>query len=150
MARVTGCPTNPETFFGGFSYVYTAMDKLPGWKSNFLIFPDRLQHIIECKELNKNKNSENIIYSKILNGTVIEKLKIAKVFRENYDKLEKMKNNWREKWANPVDRDHVTDILLLSCLLYFRFGNILLLCIIAQLSLIYIILKFNLLRYRAP
>ena len=51
------------------------------------------QHIIECKELNKNKKSENIIYSKILNGTVIEKLKIAKLFRENYDKLEKMKNS---------------------------------------------------------
>ena len=40
MAGVTGCPKNPSTFFGGFSYVYTAMDKLPGWKSNFLIFPD--------------------------------------------------------------------------------------------------------------
>ena len=51
------------------------------------------QHIIECKELNKNENSGNIIYSKILNGTVIEKLKIAKLFRENYDKLEKMKNS---------------------------------------------------------
>ena len=51
------------------------------------------QHIIECKELNKNKNSENIIYSKILNGTVIETLKIAKLFKENYDKLENMMNS---------------------------------------------------------
>ena len=30
MARVTGCSKNPEIFFGCSSYIYTAMDKLPG------------------------------------------------------------------------------------------------------------------------
>ena len=42
MARVTGCPKNPEIFVGGFSYVGTAMDKLQVWKSNLSILYDRL------------------------------------------------------------------------------------------------------------
>ena len=41
------------------------------------------QHIIKCKELNKNRSKEEVEYSKIFNGTVIEKLKIAKMFQEN-------------------------------------------------------------------
>ena len=46
MARVTGCSKNPEIFFGCSSYIYTAMDKLPGWNSNFYIFCDRLIPIL--------------------------------------------------------------------------------------------------------
>jgi hypothetical protein len=49
------------------------------------------QHVIECKELNRNKSIEDIKYDKLFNGTVIEKLKIAKMFKENFDKLENMK-----------------------------------------------------------
>ena len=46
------------------------------------------QHIIKCKELNKNRSKEEVEYSKIFNGTVIEKLKIAKMFQENFEILE--------------------------------------------------------------
>ena len=49
------------------------------------------QHILECEEINKNKMEEDIKYEKIFNGTVIEKLKVAKKFKENFDILEKMK-----------------------------------------------------------
>ena len=40
------------------------------------------------KELNKNRSIEEVEYSKIFNGTVIEKLKIAKMFQENFEILE--------------------------------------------------------------
>ena len=43
------------------------------------------QHIVECKELNGN-NIEEINYNNLLIGTVTEKLKIAKKFKENYAK----------------------------------------------------------------
>ena len=46
------------------------------------------QHIITCKELNKNRIREEVEYAKIFNGTVIEKLKIAKIFQENFAILE--------------------------------------------------------------
>ena len=46
------------------------------------------QHIIKCEELNKNKDSAEVEYSKLLNGTVLEKLKIAKVFEDNFKSLE--------------------------------------------------------------
>ena len=49
------------------------------------------QHILECEEINKNKMEEDIKYEKIFNGTVIEKLKVAKKFKENFDILEKIK-----------------------------------------------------------
>ena len=51
MARVTGCSKNPENFFGCSSYIYTAMDKLPGWNSIFFIFHDRLLIRLECNWL---------------------------------------------------------------------------------------------------
>ena len=46
------------------------------------------QHIIKCEELNKNKDSAEVEYSKLLNGTVLEKLKIANVFEDNFKSLE--------------------------------------------------------------
>ena len=49
------------------------------------------QHVICCKEINEKRSMENIKYENIFNGTVEEKLKIAKVFKENFDKLENMK-----------------------------------------------------------
>ena len=49
------------------------------------------QHVIFCKEINEKRSMENIKYENIFNGTVEEKLKIAKLFKENFDKLENMK-----------------------------------------------------------
>ena len=49
------------------------------------------KHIIEeCKILNKDE--QNIEYEKLFNGTVQEKLKIARKFQKNYEKLEEMKD----------------------------------------------------------
>ena len=45
------------------------------------------KHILECKIL--NKNLEKIEYEKIYNGTVSEKLKIARRFKSNMEILEK-------------------------------------------------------------
>ena len=36
-------------------------------------------------------NIQEVKYDKILNGTVTEKLKIARIFKENLDALENMK-----------------------------------------------------------
>ena len=48
------------------------------------------KHIIEeCKILNGDR--KEIDYEKILNGTILEKLKIARKFQENYRKLEELK-----------------------------------------------------------
>ena len=49
------------------------------------------QHILQCKELNRIEDTEVSDYEKLFNGTVIEKLKIAKKFKENFDRLENMK-----------------------------------------------------------
>ena len=49
------------------------------------------EHIIKCEQLNMNIEKEEVNYKKIFNGTVAEKLKIAKRFKENYDLLENMK-----------------------------------------------------------
>ena len=49
------------------------------------------QHVILCKELNENKSMNDVKYENIFNGTVEEKLKIAKVFKQNFDKLDNMK-----------------------------------------------------------
>ena len=47
------------------------------------------KHIVEeCKILNKDR--QKIEYVKILTGTIEEKLKIARIFQENYKKLEEM------------------------------------------------------------
>ena len=48
-------------------------------------------HIIHCKKLNENKVGKKVNYDKLFNGTVDEKLEIAKIFKENYDLLENMK-----------------------------------------------------------
>ena len=46
-------------------------------------------HIVqECKIL--NQDSQKIEYEKIFNGTIQEKVKIARRFQENYKKLEEM------------------------------------------------------------
>ena len=49
------------------------------------------QHVIECDELNRNKSIEEFNYEKLFNGTVSEKLKLAKMFKENFEKLGKIK-----------------------------------------------------------
>ena len=49
------------------------------------------QHILQCKELNRIEDTEVSDYEKLFNGTVIEKLKIAKKFKENFDRLENIK-----------------------------------------------------------
>ena len=49
------------------------------------------EHIINCTKLNENKLEKNVNYEKIFNGTVHEKIKVAKRFRENFDLLENMK-----------------------------------------------------------
>ena len=47
------------------------------------------KHIVqECKIL--NQDSQKIEYEKIFNGTIQEKVKIARRFQENYKKLEEM------------------------------------------------------------
>ena len=47
------------------------------------------KHIVEeCKILNKDK--QEIQYEKILTGTIQEKLKIARIFQENFKKLEEI------------------------------------------------------------
>ena len=53
-------------------------------------------HILECKEINKKHWTEKIKYENLLNGTVEEKLKIAKQFKENSAILEKIKKG--ETW----------------------------------------------------
>ena len=50
------------------------------------------EHILECSELNKNRNKEKVRYEKIFNGTVEEKLEIAKLFEENFKVLENLRN----------------------------------------------------------
>ena len=50
------------------------------------------QHIMICKEINKNRKSDiKVKYEKLFNGLVIEKVKIARIFQENLEILEKMK-----------------------------------------------------------
>ena len=48
-------------------------------------------HVIICSKLTKNKGDMNVKYEKLFNGTVNEKLIIAKMFKENYEVLENMK-----------------------------------------------------------
>ena len=50
------------------------------------------EHILKCKELNKNKNMEELNYKHLFNGNVGEKLKISKLFKQNFKTLEYMKN----------------------------------------------------------
>ena len=48
-------------------------------------------HIVQCKKLNENRLEKILKYEKISNGTMNEKLLIAKIFKKNYDVLENMK-----------------------------------------------------------
>ena len=48
-------------------------------------------HIIQCKKLNENRLGKRVEYEKLFNGTVNEKLEIAKIFKQNFDVLENMK-----------------------------------------------------------
>ena len=50
------------------------------------------EHILKCKELNRNKNIEELKYEHLFNGTVNDKLEIAKRFKENFKILEELKN----------------------------------------------------------
>ena len=49
------------------------------------------EHIIKCEELNMNNDIVEFEYSKLFNGTVLEKLKISKMFKENFKLLERMR-----------------------------------------------------------
>ena len=49
------------------------------------------QHILECSILNQNTNLEECKYGKIFNGTVSDKVEIARRFTESFDRLENMK-----------------------------------------------------------
>ena len=50
------------------------------------------QHIIECTELNKSKKEqEELKYEKLLNGEVLDKVKLARRFKENIIILERLK-----------------------------------------------------------
>ena len=49
------------------------------------------KHIIQCEKLNQIKRTEEINYDKLFDGTVLEKLKIAKVFKENLKILDQIK-----------------------------------------------------------
>ena len=46
------------------------------------------EHILKCKILNKEE-SENVEYSKIKNGNIIEMVKIARMFKKNLGISEK-------------------------------------------------------------
>ena len=52
------------------------------------------KHILKCKILNPESDQE-LNYEKIFNGTVSEKLKIARRFKRNKDRLE-IENFWDE------------------------------------------------------
>ena len=49
------------------------------------------QHILDCKMLNGSKIQEELKYINLLTGTVTDKLKLAKRFKENFAILEKIK-----------------------------------------------------------
>ena len=49
------------------------------------------EHVLICSKLTNNKGDMNVKYEKLFNGTVSEKLMIAKMFKENYEVLENMK-----------------------------------------------------------
>ena len=57
------------------------------------------EHVLNCIILNENKVQKSVKYEKILHGTVMEKLEVAKRFKENFDILENMKK-WRKKAIN--------------------------------------------------
>ena len=61
-----------------------------------LLEEETQEHVLICSKLTNNKGDMNVKYEKLFNGTVSEKLMIAKMFKENYEVLENMKK-WKEK-----------------------------------------------------
>ena len=56
------------------------------------------EHILACKVINENRTIEKVHYDKLLKGTDIEKLKVAKLFEENFKILEDIKKSkWNER-----------------------------------------------------
>ena len=51
------------------------------------------EHILACKVINENRTIEQVNYDKLLKGTVKEKLKVAKLFEENFKILEDIKKS---------------------------------------------------------
>ena len=51
------------------------------------------EHILKCEKLCKNEDNHEHNYEKLNNGTVYEKLCIAKKFKENYEILKELKEN---------------------------------------------------------
>ena len=49
------------------------------------------EHILECEKLNEKEDNKMYNYEKINNGTVTDKLDIAKKFYENFKRLEEFK-----------------------------------------------------------
>ena len=49
------------------------------------------EHVMNSKKLNENKLRKMLNMKKISNGTVYEKLEVAKKFKENFDILENIK-----------------------------------------------------------
>ena len=57
------------------------------------------EHILACTVINENRTIEKVHYDKLLKGTDIEKLKVAKLFEENFKILEDIKKSkWNERW----------------------------------------------------
>ena len=56
------------------------------------------EHILACTVINENRTIEKVHYDKLLKGTDIEKLKVAKLFEENFKILEDIKKSkWNER-----------------------------------------------------
>ena len=51
------------------------------------------QHILLCKVINKEKDLKEFKYDSLFNGTVEEKLKIARMFKENFETIKNMKKS---------------------------------------------------------
>ena len=49
------------------------------------------EHILKCEKLCKKEDNYDYNYENLNNGTVSEKLNIAKKFRENYERLKELK-----------------------------------------------------------
>ena len=53
------------------------------------------EHILLCTEINSNGKIDEFKYEKLFYGTVFEKLKIARRFKENFEILEKIKKTMK-------------------------------------------------------
>ena len=59
---------------------------------HFFIYETR-EYILACKVINENRTIEKVHYDKLQKGTVKEKLKVAKLFEENFKTLEDIKKS---------------------------------------------------------